>query len=127
MIGIASLRSRLERLGGTVTSQVWRLGFASRFLFYLMRHSGTALLRFRLTVAQVYFAGVLSLVIILVSPFVALFWLERTQGFARAARLVTRRRALTSLAKKRATAIEQLRRAQAAMDPGTVDAPGDTA
>ncbi|HEU4440437.1 MAG TPA: ABC transporter permease, partial [Burkholderiales bacterium] len=67
MIGIASLRSRLERLGSTVTSQVWRVGFASRFLFYLVRHSGTALRRFRLTVAQVYFAGVLSLVIILVS------------------------------------------------------------
>jgi len=67
LIGIASLRSRLERLGSTVTSQVWRVGFASRFLFYLLRHSGTALRRFRLTVAQVYFAGVLSLVIILVS------------------------------------------------------------
>jgi phospholipid/cholesterol/gamma-HCH transport system permease protein len=63
----AGFRSRLERLGGTVTSQVWRIGFASRFLVYLVLHSGTALRRFRLTVAQVYFAGVLSLVIILVS------------------------------------------------------------
>ncbi len=71
-------------------------------------------------------AFVIALVIILVSPFVALFWLERTQGFARAARLVTRRRALTSLAKKRAAAIELLRRAQAAMDPATVDAPRGT-
>src|SRR6478672_2322114 len=60
-------RGRMERLGGTVTSAVWRLGFASRFLFYLCLHSGTALRRFRLTIAQIYFAGVLSLVIILVS------------------------------------------------------------
>jgi len=67
LIGIASLRSRLERLGSTVTSQVWRLGYATRFLVYLVMHSGTAFKRFRLTTAQVYFAGVLSLVIILVS------------------------------------------------------------
>jgi glycerol-3-phosphate O-acyltransferase / dihydroxyacetone phosphate acyltransferase len=53
---------------------------------------------------------------ILVSPFVALFWLERTQGFAQALRLVTRRRALTTLAKKRAQALELIRRAQAAME-----------
>jgi phospholipid/cholesterol/gamma-HCH transport system permease protein len=61
------LRARLERLGATVTSHVLRLGFASRFLFYLVMHSGTALRRFRLTIAEVYFAGVLSLIIILVS------------------------------------------------------------
>ena len=61
------MRARLEHLGSTVTSQIWRLGFAARFLAYTLMHSGTALRRFRLTVAQVYFAGVLSLVIILVS------------------------------------------------------------
>ena len=64
---IAALRARFERLGEAVTSHVWRLGFASRFLFYLVVHSGTALRRIRLTIAEVYFAGVLSLVIILVS------------------------------------------------------------
>jgi len=64
---VAAIRSRLERLGSTMTSLVWRLGYASRFLFYLVMHSGTALRRFRLTIGQVYFAGVLSLVIILVS------------------------------------------------------------
>src|SRR2546423_13921536 len=63
----ADLRARFERVGATVTSVVWRLGFASRFLSYLVLHSGTALRRFRLTVAEIYFAGVLSLVIILVS------------------------------------------------------------
>jgi len=63
----ADLRARLERLGRTVTSQIWRVGIASRFLVYIFMHSGTALRRFRLTVVQVYFAGVLSLVIIMVS------------------------------------------------------------
>src|SRR2546429_4653609 len=64
---VADLRARLGRLGSAVTSIVWRLGFASRFLFYTVLHSGTALRRFRLTVAEIYFAGVLSLIIILVS------------------------------------------------------------
>src|SRR4051795_9277949 len=64
---VTDLRARLERLGAGVSSHVWRLGFAARFLAYLVWHSGTALRRFRLTVAEIYFAGVLSLVIILVS------------------------------------------------------------
>src|SRR5947199_6585432 len=63
----AVVRARLETLGSTVTSVIWRLGFASRFLFYLIVHSGTALRRFRLTIAEIYFACVLSLIIILVS------------------------------------------------------------
>jgi len=50
-----------------VTTTVWRLGYASRFFAYLLAHSGTALRRFRLTVREIYFAGVLSLIIILVS------------------------------------------------------------
>src|SRR3954462_12777831 len=64
---VADLHARVERLGPGVTSQVHRLGFASRFLFYTVLHSGTALRRFRLTVAEIYFAGVLSLIIIMVS------------------------------------------------------------
>src|SRR5215213_11186610 len=63
----ADLRARVERLGSGVTFHVHRLGFASRFLAHLVLHSGTALKRFRLTIAEIYFAGVLSLVIILVS------------------------------------------------------------
>jgi len=57
----------LRRLGSGAVAAVGRLGYASRFLAYLVLHSGTALRRFRLTIAEVYFAGVLSLVIILVS------------------------------------------------------------
>ena len=60
-------RELLVRLGGAFTERIWRLGFAARFFGYMILHSGTALRRFRLTVREVYFAGVLSLVIILVS------------------------------------------------------------
>jgi phospholipid/cholesterol/gamma-HCH transport system permease protein len=63
----AALRGFFERLGAAVTARLWRLGFASRFLLYLVLHSGTALRRFSLTIREIYFAGVLSLVIILVS------------------------------------------------------------
>ena len=61
------MRAALIRLGALVTTTVWRLGYASRFFVYLLAHSGTALRRFRLTVREIYFAGVLSLIIILVS------------------------------------------------------------
>jgi phospholipid/cholesterol/gamma-HCH transport system permease protein len=61
------VRAALTRLGASVTAAVWRLGYASRFFVYLVAHSGTALRRFRLTLREIYFAGVLSLIIILVS------------------------------------------------------------
>src|SRR3989454_11191060 len=64
---VPDLRARLGRRGAVVSFPVCRLGFASRFLAYLVVHSGTALGRFRLTIAEIYFAGVLSLIIILVS------------------------------------------------------------
>jgi len=57
----------LEGLGSRVTGWIWRLGFASRFFWLTLRHSGTAFRRFYLTIREIYFAGVLSLVIILVS------------------------------------------------------------
>jgi phospholipid/cholesterol/gamma-HCH transport system permease protein len=57
----------LRSIGSRVTSGIWRLGFASRFLVTILLLSGTALRRFGLTVRQIYFAGVLSLIIILVS------------------------------------------------------------
>jgi phospholipid/cholesterol/gamma-HCH transport system permease protein len=57
----------LTGLGGRFTSWVWRLGFAARFFWLTLRYSGTSFRRFHLTVREVYFAGVLSLVIILVS------------------------------------------------------------
>jgi len=61
------MKDALTRLGALVTAAIWRLGYASRFFFYLLAHSGTAVRRFGLTVREIYFAGVLSLIIILVS------------------------------------------------------------
>jgi len=59
------MRAALTHLGAAVTAGVWRLGYATRFFGYLLWHSGTAFRRFRLTLREIYFAGVLSLIIIL--------------------------------------------------------------
>ncbi|HEY5292211.1 MAG TPA: lipid asymmetry maintenance ABC transporter permease subunit MlaE, partial [Burkholderiales bacterium] len=59
--------SFLEQLGGRATSAIHRLGFASRFLLLTLRSSGMCFRRFSLVVREIYFAGVLSLIIILVS------------------------------------------------------------
>lgn len=62
-----NVRDWLGRLGASFTSKIWRLGYASRFFLHILLHSGTALRRFRLTMREIYFAGVLSLIIIMVS------------------------------------------------------------
>jgi phospholipid/cholesterol/gamma-HCH transport system permease protein len=54
-------------LGAHVNSSIARLGFASRFFLVMLRVSGASVLRFHLTVREIYFAGVLSLIIIGVS------------------------------------------------------------
>lgn len=61
------LKTMLIHLGNNVTRRVWRLGFATRFFMAILLHSGTALRRFHLTIREIYFTGVLSLIIILVS------------------------------------------------------------
>src|SRR3970040_1102736 len=61
------MRAALTHLGAAVTAGIWRLGYGARFFAYLLMHSGTAFRRFRLTMREIYFAGVLSLIIILVS------------------------------------------------------------
>lgn len=57
----------LRLIGRRVVNAIWRLGYASRFLVVILMYSGMAFQRFNLTIRQVYFAGVLSLIIILVS------------------------------------------------------------
>jgi phospholipid/cholesterol/gamma-HCH transport system permease protein len=56
-----------ERLGSYVNKRVSRLGFATRFLWVMLKVSGTSLLRLHLTIREIYFAGVLSLIIVSVS------------------------------------------------------------
>jgi phospholipid/cholesterol/gamma-HCH transport system permease protein len=57
----------LRAMGARTINAVWRLGFATRFLLATFRHTPAAFRRLPLTVREVYFAGVLSLTIILVS------------------------------------------------------------
>ena len=61
------LKGHLRFLGKQVTDRVWRLGFAARFFLAVLLQSGTALRRFNLTIRELYFTGVLSLIIIAVS------------------------------------------------------------
>jgi phospholipid/cholesterol/gamma-HCH transport system permease protein len=63
----ADIAQWLRRLGGGVTGAVAQLGFASRFLVAVLWHTPHAFRRIHLTLREIYFAGVLSLVIILMS------------------------------------------------------------
>jgi phospholipid/cholesterol/gamma-HCH transport system permease protein len=57
----------IRGLGKSVNDRLLRLGFASRFLVAMLMHSGTAFRRIHLTLREIYFTGVMSLIIILVS------------------------------------------------------------
>ncbi len=57
----------LRRLGSGTVAMIARLGYASRFFVAVLRHSPDAFRRLHLTLREIYFAGVLSLIIILVS------------------------------------------------------------
>ncbi|MBS0327548.1 MAG: lipid asymmetry maintenance ABC transporter permease subunit MlaE [Proteobacteria bacterium] len=57
----------LRRVGRATLGSVERLGFAARFSVAVLVHSPAALRRLSLTLREIYFSGVLSLVIILVS------------------------------------------------------------
>jgi len=61
------LLSALRTVGSMTVDGIWRLGFAARFLFAVLMHSGQSLRRVHLTIREIYFSGVLSLLIIIVS------------------------------------------------------------
>jgi phospholipid/cholesterol/gamma-HCH transport system permease protein len=65
MFGRKSLSVR--GIGAHAIDALWRLGYATRFLGLTITHSGTCVRRPRLVVREVYYTGVLSLVIIMVS------------------------------------------------------------
>ena len=54
-------------LGHQLTRRLERLGYATRFFIAVLRYSGFSLARFGLTMREIWFAGVLSLIIIIVS------------------------------------------------------------
>jgi phospholipid/cholesterol/gamma-HCH transport system permease protein len=61
------LRKSLQGLGQGAIDRVWRLGFASRFFIAVLRQSASTFLRPRLLLREIFFSGVLSLIIIGVS------------------------------------------------------------
>ena len=61
------LKQSIQNLGSRTIEGIWRVGYATRFFFAILLHSGTAFRRFGLTIREIYFSGVLSLIIILVS------------------------------------------------------------
>jgi phospholipid/cholesterol/gamma-HCH transport system permease protein len=63
----AVIAATLRRVGATTVEGVARLGYAARFFVAVMSHSPAAFRRLHLTLREIYFSGVLSLVIILVS------------------------------------------------------------
>ncbi len=63
----SGLMDSLRKLGGWTIDSLWKLGFASRFLLAIIRQSTSILLRPQLIIREIFFAGVLSLIIIMVS------------------------------------------------------------
>jgi phospholipid/cholesterol/gamma-HCH transport system permease protein len=57
----------LRRLGGVALGQLSRLGYSARFFVAVLRNTPEAFRRLHLTLREIYFSGVLSLVIILIS------------------------------------------------------------
>lgn len=57
----------IRKLGKASVDGIWRLGFATNFFFAILRYSGASFRRLPLTLREIYFSGVLSLLIIVVS------------------------------------------------------------
>jgi len=64
---IRFLQTQLERIGSGTIAAIRRVGFATRFTQQVLFSSGTTLMRPALPIREIYFAGVLSLVIIAIS------------------------------------------------------------
>jgi phospholipid/cholesterol/gamma-HCH transport system permease protein len=59
----------LRNIGGRFTDRIWRLGAGARLFGLILSSSGECFRRFHLIIREIYFTGVLSLIIILVSAF----------------------------------------------------------
>ena len=57
----------LRKLGHTAIDAIWRLGYAGKFFFLTLIGSGTCFMRFHLVIREIYYTGVRSLIIIIVS------------------------------------------------------------
>ncbi len=57
----------VRTIGHHTVNGLWRLGYASRFFALILLQSGTSFRRLHLIIRELYFTGVLSLIIVLVS------------------------------------------------------------
>jgi len=59
--------SSIQGIGHRTIEDIWQFGYACRFFMLILVKSGTSIRRFSLVMREIYFTGVLSLTIILVS------------------------------------------------------------
>lgn len=61
------IQNAISRIGARGINAVWRAGVMARFFWLVLRQTPTSFLRFSLIIREIYFTGVLSLIIIIVS------------------------------------------------------------
>ena len=66
---LSSITQTLRGIGKRMTERIWRLGTGTRLFFLTIFYSGESFKRFHLTLREIYFTGVMSLLIIVVSAF----------------------------------------------------------
>ncbi|MES2503102.1 MAG: lipid asymmetry maintenance ABC transporter permease subunit MlaE [Pseudomonadota bacterium] len=66
---LVSLTRILRNIGHSFSDRIWRLGAGARLFGLTLMYSGESFRRFHLTIREVYFTGVMSLIIVLVSAF----------------------------------------------------------
>jgi phospholipid/cholesterol/gamma-HCH transport system permease protein len=64
-----TLLKSFEKIGRSFSSRALRLGAATRLFFLILIYSADSFKRIHLTIREIYFTGVMSLVIIIVSAF----------------------------------------------------------
>jgi len=66
---LSNITDKLQGIGHRMIERVWRLGAGARLFFLTIIYSGESFKRFNLTLREIYFTGVMSLLIIIVSAF----------------------------------------------------------
>ena len=66
---LASIANELRGIGRRMIERTWRLGVGARLFALAIIYSGESFKRFHLTLREIYFTGVMSLLIIVVSAF----------------------------------------------------------
>ena len=65
------LAKTLRGIGRRFIGGIWRMGANARFFFQILMFSGMSFGRFHLTLREIFYSGVMSLIIIIVSGFFA--------------------------------------------------------